>query len=405
MLNVINIRFGNNNDNKLKKIYNKGDIFLVRPQYKKNPYKIISIKEKKIDLNDYIKVRQIPNQKSIFTLNDICSISNYSNPSQISFTNNLNNSTVKERFTPLNNYCNKLTKNNSDIALRKKILDIEKQKQSNDENIKNKIIKRNYENNFFLKTNGLSKYNTNYNNDLKLSLNSNIKEENSKFFNYDSTLINRERNKNCYKLKYNKLTSKIILSDTNEKNLIFKRNFDEQKNIRQMKDKYEKKNKIKPMKFAKSNRDIKIKRLKTSKIDKIKVEEKIIYKIKRPFSTDNRKKKQKINFELKTTNRKNKIEENKNIIEKEDKTKKFQKKLKLQKKIKNLEYLNYVNEINNNFNFNNFIKLDKFIEFKPRKNSDIFEYINYPRKSKDTINSKEKEYKKDFSEFKSVINK
>ena len=47
MLSVVNIKFGNNNNNKVKKIYNKGDIILVRPQNMRYPYKIISVKEKK----------------------------------------------------------------------------------------------------------------------------------------------------------------------------------------------------------------------------------------------------------------------------------------------------------------------------------------------------------------------
>ena len=47
MLKYVNINFSINNNNKAKKIYNKGDIFIVRPQNMKFPYKIISIKEKK----------------------------------------------------------------------------------------------------------------------------------------------------------------------------------------------------------------------------------------------------------------------------------------------------------------------------------------------------------------------
>ena len=47
MLKYVNINFSINNNNKAKKIYNKGYIFIVSPQNMKFPYKIISIKEKK----------------------------------------------------------------------------------------------------------------------------------------------------------------------------------------------------------------------------------------------------------------------------------------------------------------------------------------------------------------------
>ena len=58
MLSVVNIKFGNNNNNKVKKIYNKGDIILVRPQNMRYPYKIISVKEKKIKIAKNIKKRK-----------------------------------------------------------------------------------------------------------------------------------------------------------------------------------------------------------------------------------------------------------------------------------------------------------------------------------------------------------
>ena len=47
MLSIMNIQFGKNkNDiNKIKKVYNKGDIITARPQTAKYPYKILSIRE------------------------------------------------------------------------------------------------------------------------------------------------------------------------------------------------------------------------------------------------------------------------------------------------------------------------------------------------------------------------
>ena len=248
MLSVVNIKFGNNNNNKVKKIYNKGDIILVRPQNMRYPYKIISVKEKKIKIAENIKMVKIQNQNKLFTLNDICSISNFGNPSPMNNTNQINNSIGKDNFIIRNS---KLKKYNSEIAIRKKIIEIEKQKEIN--NNKENIRQRNFDDNFFLKKKGLSYNNSkfadnffkNNNKNLKININSDNKEETLKFFYYDSTLINNEKNKKCYRLKYDQLTSGIIRSDCNEKNLIFKRNFDNIKNIKQIKNRNDRMLKVK----------------------------------------------------------------------------------------------------------------------------------------------------------------
>ena len=408
MLSVVNIKFGNNNNNKVKKIYNKGDIILVRPQNMRYPYKIISVKEKKIKIAENIKIVKIQNQNKLFTLNDICSISNFGNPSPMNKTNQTNNSIGKENFIIRNS--NKLKKYNSEIAIRKKIIEIEKQKEIN--NNKENIRQRNFDDNFFLKKKGLSYNNSkfadnffkNNNKNLKININSDNKEESLKFFYYDSTLINNEKNKKCYRLKYDQLTSGIIRSDCNEKNLIFKRNFDNIKNIKQIKIRNDRMLKVKGMKAFKSNKDIKLRRQKSTKIEGIKSHEKITIKTKRPYSTDNRKRHQRINFELKIGNKKYKLEENKNFLEKDNKFRKEKKKFKIQKELKTMEsnngFLNYLNEVNKGFQ-QNVIKLNKFIELKSRKNSDIFDYIVSPQKSEDIYNNKTNY--KDFTEFKSMI--
>ena len=408
MLSVVNIKFGNNNNNKVKKIYNKGDIILVRPQNMRYPYKIISVKEKKIKIAENTKIVKIQNQNKLFTLNDICSISNFGNPSPMNNTNQINNSIGKENFIIRNS--NKLKKYNSEIAIRKKIIEIEKQKEIN--NNKENIRQRNFDDNFFLKKKGLSYNNSkfadnffkNNNKNLKININSDNKEETLKFFYYDSTLINNEKNKKCYRLKYDQLTSGIIRSDCNEKNLIFKRNFDNIKNIKQIKNRNDRMLKVKGMKAFKSNKDIKLRRQKSTKIEGIKSHEKITIKTKRPYSTDNRKRHQRINFELKIANKKYKLEENKNFLEKDNKFRKEKKKFKIQKELKTMEsnngFLNYLNEVNKGFQ-QNVIKLNKFLELKSRKNSDIFDYIVLPQKSED-IYSNKTNYK-DFTEFKSMI--
>ncbi len=408
MLSVVNIKFGNNNNNKVKKIYNKGDIILVRPQNIRYPYKIISVKEKKIKIAENIKIVKIQNQNKLFTLNDICSISNFGNPSPMNKTNQINNSIGKDNFIIRNS--NKLKKYNSEIAIRKKIIEIEKQKEIN--NNKENIRQRNFDDNFFLKKKGLSYNNSkfadnffkNNNKNLKININSDNKEETLKFFYYDSTLINNEKNKKCYRLKYDQLTSGIIRSDCNEKNLIFKRNFDNIKNIKQIKNRNDRMLKVKGMKAFKSNKDIKLRRQKSTKIEGIKSHEKITIKTKRPYSTDNRKRHQRINFELKIGNKKYKLEENKNFLEKDNKFRKEKKKFKIQKELKTMEsnngFLNYLNEVNKGFQ-QNVIKLNKFLELKSRKNSDIFDYIVLPQKSEDIYNNKTNY--KDFTEFKSMI--
>ena len=413
MLNVINIKFGNNNNNKVKKIYNKGDIILVRPQNIKYPYKIIAIREKKISIKDNIKILKIPNQQNLFTLNDIFSVSNFCNPSQKLNANLISNSSVKDSFNLTNNFINKTSKKNSDMDIRKKIIEVEKLKQfNNNENIRYSIRQRNFDDNFFLKHKGLSYSNSKYfenftkdkNKDSKIKTNYIIKEENEKIFNYDSSVINNEKNKNCYKLKYDKLISSLIINNSDEKNLILKRNFDNVKSLKQIQYRNDKKNHIKRMKLTKSNKDLKLKRQKSMGIERIKPQEKIMFKTKRPFSTDNRKKNTRINFELKNS-RKYRIEENKNLIEKENKIKKYQKRMKIEKELKSLELKNgYLNNINktNNIKHNN---LNKIIRFKTRKNSDIFDYIVIPQNSKEALDNKEKDNKKDFTEFKSVVNK
>ena len=296
---------------------------------------------------------------------------------------------------------------------------MEKQKQlinNNKEydinNIINKIAQRNHDENIFLKKKSLSysnsklmhkcikdnNNNTNNSNnkDLKINTYSINKEENSKFIDYTSTLLNNEKNKKCYKLKYDQFTSQITLGN----------NPNDKTNITKQIKKRNKQSK-KSLKYYKSNKEIKLKRQKSPKTEGIKFLEKIMFKTKRPCSTDNRKKFQRINLDLKITkiaDIKNKIEENKNFNDKdkENKIKKYKKKFKIQKETKsnkinnnNNIYFNYIKEVNNG-NIHNFAKINKFIRLKSRKNSDIFDYIILPPKSE------EKEFNKDFTEYKSM---
>ena len=388
------MNFGNNNNNKVKKIYSKGDIILIRPQNMRLPYKIISIKEKKINLAENIKIIELPNQKNIFNLNDICSIANFSKKTR---ENKLNNTVLKQNLIlPSNN--NKISyKKYNNANIRKKIMDMDRQKQF--ENIiKNGIARRNFDNNLFVKlrylNNNKSKFVNDVNNNF-MNTNKNInkiKDENSKQIYYDSRTINNEKNKYCYRLKYDNLTSGVIFNDCDEKNLILKRNFD----IRR--------NKKRAININKSSREIfKSKRLKSPGIERKKSHEKIINKMKRPFSSrEYRTKKQKINFDIKSANRCNKLEENKDI------NKKNNKKLKMQKEIKNTDLnkggFKYINEINYK-QYNNFTRLNKFKGFESRKNSDIFDYIIVPTNLEEINLKKNEDIIKDFTEYKSGINK
>ena len=82
MLNIINIQFGNskNNTNKVKKVYNQGNIITARPQTTKYPYKILSIrkfpepnfkesKNPKTPKNNFIY-----KNSNLYTTNNICTL-------------------------------------------------------------------------------------------------------------------------------------------------------------------------------------------------------------------------------------------------------------------------------------------------------------------------------------------
>ena len=401
MLNLVNINFRNNN-NKVKKIYNKGDIILVRPQNMKFPYKIISIKGKQINLGDNIKTFKMINQKKLFTLNDVCSISNFDIKTQMLKKINLKNAKLKNNFVNSNNNdnsCSKLNKNNSDSAIRKRIINIEMKRQQET----NKIYQRNYDNNYFTPKKGFS-FDKNINAN-KISFDNITKEENSKQIYYD-VLMNKsektEKHKNYFRLKYSLPQSKIF-NNIDEKNLIWKRNF----NINNNKNKNSR-SKINEIKFNKSQKNIK--RPKSSKAIGIKANEKKVYKIKRPYSTDTKIKCKKHIFEIKSYKKCDKIEENKCSKEKEkenNKQKKLKKKVKIQKMLKSDDfgcgYFKYMNELNSG-PFTNFTKLKRFKIFKSAKNSDIFNYIVFPQNS-ESNNENKKENNNDFTEYKPMIHK
>ena len=402
MLKFVNINFRYiNNNNKAKKIYNKGDIFIVRPQNYQFPYKIISRKEKKINLEERIKRLKFMNsQTNSFTLSDICSISNLNIKTKMKKNmSKENNSRSKNCFLNSTYYDNnscKFNKNNSGKEIRKKIIDLEMQKQTEN----NKIIQRNYIANFFLKNKGLSNDRCSYKNsfDNINQLRQKIKEENSKQNFFDSTMLNNEKNKNYCKLKYITPKSSVILNDVDEKKLIWKRNFDNINN--------NSRSKIKEIKFNKTLKYFN--RPKSSKMVKFKSNEKVINKIKRPFSTDNKNSCKIHNIEIKEFKRNNKIEENKNTKEKENKTQSIKKKLKIQKTLKNKSFngdignIKYKNEFKSR-PFNKYSNLKKFNMVKSGKNSDIFDYIVLPNSE---INSSiKKETNKDFTEYKSILDK
>ena len=384
MLSVINMKLGNNNNNKIKKIYNKGDIIFIRPQNIKYPYKIISIKEKKMNLAENIKIIELPNhQNNVFTFNDICAFSNFSKTK--SKENKLNKSVLKNSLILSGNNNKILNKKYNDV-IRKRIMNIERQRQIAKSIIKNKISERNFDDNIFWKFRCLSYNKSKLVNEANINTNNNInkiKDENSKQIYYDSTMINNKKNKYCYRLKYDNSVSGIIFNDCDEKNLILKRNFDI------------KINKKKVININKSSKEIRFKRQKSSRTERKKSHEKIVYKMKRPFSCrDNRRKNQKINFDIKCANRYNKLEENKEI------NKKYKKKYKIQKEIKNVD----LNDMSKS-QFNNFNKLSKFKGFKSSKNSDIFDYIIIPTNVEEINYKKNEDIIKDFTEYKSVINK
>ena len=82
MLNIINIQFGNskNNTNKVKKVYNQGNIITARPQTTKYPYKILSIRKfpepnfKESKKPKTTKNNFIYKNSNLFTTNNICTM-------------------------------------------------------------------------------------------------------------------------------------------------------------------------------------------------------------------------------------------------------------------------------------------------------------------------------------------
>ena len=95
----MNIQFGNNknNTNKVKKIYNQGNIITARPQTAKYPYKILSIKEfPKPKCEDILKERKaklkINMKKSFSFIED--SKTGYNKKNQIKKKNLFNHSSL-----------------------------------------------------------------------------------------------------------------------------------------------------------------------------------------------------------------------------------------------------------------------------------------------------------------------
>ena len=86
MLNIINIQFGNskNNTNKVKKVYNQGNIITARPQTAKFPYKILSIKKfpepnfKESKKPKTTKNKFIYKNSSLYTTNNIYTMKSFS---------------------------------------------------------------------------------------------------------------------------------------------------------------------------------------------------------------------------------------------------------------------------------------------------------------------------------------
>ena len=72
----MNIQFGNNKNNtdRVKKIYNQGDIITARPKTSKQPYKILSVKESARQASGAISKLKSPIKNNIYTLNNIYTI-------------------------------------------------------------------------------------------------------------------------------------------------------------------------------------------------------------------------------------------------------------------------------------------------------------------------------------------
>ena len=388
MLNIVNIQLGNNNNNKIKRIYNKGNIILVRPQTIKYPYKILSIKEKKyVDNTKLIKktrptINYIANNIRPITVNLSKEYKSKLIDNINSEKKRINKSNFKESFI-VNNKITSNNKNNSHKdKIRKKIYDLENNKNIIDNIITNRIKQRhNEDNTYSIKNIDLNKFfqkeDLIFNKSVKIGINTTNNEINKINKNYISYSEKKNKKFN-YSEKFSNDNNKMSYKNIMKNNISLKKNIFSMKNANKP-NKNESTNK--------SNNYFDIYKSKTNtnlirnKSIKIKSNNKYKISIIRPLSSDNKKDIKKINYE----NKKNKNEINKNevtepkkiVIENEIKCKKCMKRLKIQRTLKKdvFNALSNYNKGVKSIKFQNYSNLKKNKQLQFRKNSDIYNYI------------------------------
>ena len=492
MLSIMNIQFGNNKNNtdKVKKIYNQGNIITARPKTAKYPYKILSIREfPKLQCDDIFKEKTkviINNNNNKYKIQKSFSFvedsktskkqklknKNYFNQSShennILFTSNQKiekygvDAKIRKIFSATQRKTNLFQNNNNDIF--NKEIDIKKNTKLlkkgiegiNDNNKKkvssysmSKYIEK-YIDKGLLKSNKNLTTNNNYNTNYDIFNDDNTQViqflsevintdhyNNNYNFNTTNNIIkkyNKNKNKNTtrnliikryYKTNHNKISLSYTKNSIKElKPLII--NCKDQSNFFKLKKENNRKNMLSKYN-NKFEKEIKLKKNKSSKISTTKNQTENNILIKRPLSIETNKKYEGIKT-MKKEEKKNNNNINKNITCNDDKDKikktiknfrisnKYRKKLRFSKDIKiknkqkksiknndinniNNEFLNYVNNIKNDkLHYNN--KTKYYRGFRSGKNSDIYDYIINPKESEGIITNEVTN--NDYIEYKSI---
>ena len=300
MLNILNIQFGRNKNNtdKVKKIYNQGNIITARPKTSKFPYKILSVKESpKINFDE--KKTEKKNTKYIF-MNKLTYLYSIIDQNQMkksfsfkdkSLTKKYNRNKLKSKQifeqSSIDNNFSKFSYNNknefNNYKINKKLFfeskakspEIEKNKKvpilNNDKKLFINIKKGNDSNKPKISSYNMSRYNEIYikNNKEKsmnkidnpnskniysnmIKNNNNNNEDNIQVMNFLSEIVNYGNLKNNFKENYNNYyytTNNIFINNfknkNNARNLILDKQFDNYKN--KVNISYDKKPKIKPI--------------------------------------------------------------------------------------------------------------------------------------------------------------
>ena len=159
MINILNIQFGKskNNTNKVKTIYNQGDIITARPRTANFPYKILSVKEfPKSNIEEFKKTKKPAklylksHKNNVYTYNQIYTIKrsfSFKNnkKNELKSNNKYNQSSIENNYSKFsyNNYKNELYDDKKNKHLLSDFKDKKKTLTEIDSNTNEFILKPN----------------------------------------------------------------------------------------------------------------------------------------------------------------------------------------------------------------------------------------------------------------------